>query len=625
MRKLKFAVCLAVSSAVTVPSGEASAAVLRSTTKSSQKNSARGKSATPARHKVYAPADLWARLREGMSLARPLPVELPPPPTPPAMDPFPGTVPSGDPTSDALVSTIEDIPTVDAERLLQGRAKVTRTEPVPETPARRGRSADSTSEAQRPFTIDEIIEERRLAYQRKLEDYQRQLAEYEDLKRQQAIHELFQTHLSWYSERVGFVRQSVQRARPFLHLIVEELDRRKLPFDLALLPILESGYKLRAESPKEASGIWQFIPGTGQLYGLPLTERYDGRLDVPRATRAAANYLAHLNRRFKGDWLLALASYNCGEGRVEQAIAANRENDLPTDFWALQLPEETKAYVPRLLALAEMFARPEEYRLNLQPLPNQRYLAPIRLEQPLPAEEVARLADLSVDRFLYLNPGFIQGTVGIEEANEILLPAHHVAGFVRRLAAFLNPPDPTREVFAFADEIEPRSDAVLFGEPRPATFRSAAATVSTVNGQTPDRAPLGTGTTTPSGAGASRDTHAETSTGTAHAPGFETARSIPDAAGTDVVHVHSVVPGETIERIAGYYGLDAATLRGHNKLKGKKRIQPGDSLVIPLEQAVPLDLLPAEADRFAHPAVAASTNRAEPAPAPQTNGCQQNC
>ena len=160
------------------------------------------------------------------------------------------------------------------------------------------------------------------------------------------------------------------RARLYLHHIVTEVERRDLPGELAMLPVVESAYQpFRLFSGTGRRGIWQFIPSTGRLYGLRYSWWYDGRRDVVESTRAALDYLEKLHAEFSGDWLLALAAYNSGEGNVRKAIRRNRRAGKPVDFWSLQLPRETRSYVPRLLAVSAIVADPELYGLTLKPSP----------------------------------------------------------------------------------------------------------------------------------------------------------------------------------------------------------------------------------------------------------------
>ena len=160
------------------------------------------------------------------------------------------------------------------------------------------------------------------------------------------------------------------RSTPYLPLILNELKRRNMPTEIALLPFVESAYNNHAYSPAHAAGLWQFIPGTARRYGLPVSKRYDARYNFKASTNAALSYLQDLNRQFNGDWLLSLAAYNCGEARVHREIAKNRKRGLPTDFWHLRLPKETRNYVPRLLAFKEVYGNPKAYGIHVAHIPS---------------------------------------------------------------------------------------------------------------------------------------------------------------------------------------------------------------------------------------------------------------
>ena len=179
--------------------------------------------------------------------------------------------------------------------------------------------------------------------------------------------------LYWYLDHPAALAIIQQRAEPYLSHILDEIEAKNMPGELALLPVVESAFVPDAYSKADASGLWQFVPATGREYGLQQNDWYDGRKDIYASTKAATTYLKELNVTFDGDWLLALASYNCGKGRVKKSIDKNIEQKLPTDYWSLDLPAETEDYVPRLLAIAKIFGNADEYKVNLQHIPNRPY------------------------------------------------------------------------------------------------------------------------------------------------------------------------------------------------------------------------------------------------------------
>lgn len=212
--------------------------------------------------------------------------------------------------------------------------------------------------------------------------------------------------LHWYTDHPGYMMRTGKRAKPYLYYIMEQLDKRDMPTDLALLPVVESAYNPFAYSSSHASGMWQFIPSTGRLYGLKSNWWYDGRRDFAAATNAALNYLHDLYVRFDDNWLLALAAYNSGGVTVERAIARNDRLGLPTDFWHLRLPRQTRAYVPRLLAVRDLVAHPDKYDIKLPFVANTPYLARIKLNGQIDIAIAAEMADLSVKQMYLLNPGY---------------------------------------------------------------------------------------------------------------------------------------------------------------------------------------------------------------------------
>jgi membrane-bound lytic murein transglycosylase D len=237
-----------------------------------------------------------------------------------------------------------------------------------------------------------------------------------------------------YSKHPKDLARTLQRSEPFLFYIVEEAEKRGIPMEIALLPVVESAFNPFAYSPLSAAGIWQFIPGTGKYYGLKQTWWYDGRRDVTASTHAAFDYLQALAKRFDGDWLLALAAYNSGAGRVSKAIKRNKRNNQPIDYWNLRLPKETKAYVPRLIAIAQIVARPEKYGLVLQPIANQPVFEVAELDSQIDLTKAATLAGMSVDDLYLYNPGFKQWATDPLGPHRLVIPTDRMAKFHANLA-----------------------------------------------------------------------------------------------------------------------------------------------------------------------------------------------
>ncbi len=250
-----------------------------------------------------------------------------------------------------------------------------------------------------------------------------------DIKNSRIDRELY-----WYLDHPASLAIIQQRAEPYLHHILDEVEAKNIPGELALLPVVESAFVPDAYSKADASGLWQFIPSTGKEFGLEQNRWYDGRRDVYASTKAATSYLKQLSENFDGDWLLALASYNCGKGRVQKSIDRNEYLNLPTDYWSLNLPQETESYVPRLLAIAKIFANADEYNVHLQHIPNRPYFEVIDIKSPLDLDKAAQLANTPLHKFLKLNPGFSRSSTAPEGPHRLLVPVAQAQAFKRNLA-----------------------------------------------------------------------------------------------------------------------------------------------------------------------------------------------
>lgn len=248
-------------------------------------------------------------------------------------------------------------------------------------------------------------------------------------------HKRVQNELQWFARNQDYLDRVAQRAEPFLHLIVEEVERRNMPSEIALLPVVESAFQPFAYSHGRASGIWQFIPGTGRLYGLKQNWWYDGRRDVLAATHAALDYLQALHQTFDGDWQLALAAYNSGEGTVRKAIRRNQSRNLATDFWHLDLPRETRGYVPKLLAISALVATPEKFGITLQGIDNGPRLAQVDTGSQIDLALAAEMAGLGLEELYQLNPGFNRWATDPSGPHHLLIPLENQARFEQRLAA----------------------------------------------------------------------------------------------------------------------------------------------------------------------------------------------
>ncbi|MFP5506661.1 MAG: LysM peptidoglycan-binding domain-containing protein [Gammaproteobacteria bacterium] len=248
-------------------------------------------------------------------------------------------------------------------------------------------------------------------------------------------HARLDRQIAWYQQNPATLRRALDRADPFLGWILDQLEARGMPAELALLPVIESGYHPLAYSPSHASGLWQFMPSTGARFGLKQDWWYDGRRDVVASTEAALDYLNYLHDEFHGDWLLALAAYNAGEGTVGRALRRNRERGLPEDYWHLELPGETQIYVPKLLALRDIVATPGHYGIDLPDLDAAPRIALVETAGQIDLGLAANLAGVPVADVRRLNPGLNRGTTAPNGPHQLVIPIEAAERFATHIAA----------------------------------------------------------------------------------------------------------------------------------------------------------------------------------------------
>ena len=239
--------------------------------------------------------------------------------------------------------------------------------------------------------------------------------------------------LAFYANNPDYLERVFGRAVPYMHHIVKEIESRGMPLELALLPVVESAFEPYAQSWVRANGLWQFMPGTGERFGLKQDWWYDGRRDVVASTRAALDYLQYMHDEFFDDWLLAIAAYNCGEFRVQREVNANRAAGKPVDFFSLHLPAETRAYVPKLLAMRRLVANPEDYGIAFSPIPNEPYFVKVETGGQLDLTLAAELAGITLDEVYELNPGFHRWATDPAGPHFLLLPRDTADAFRRNL------------------------------------------------------------------------------------------------------------------------------------------------------------------------------------------------
>lgn len=229
--------------------------------------------------------------------------------------------------------------------------------------------------------------------------------------------------IKWFVDNPEYMQRMMERARLYLYYIADEVEKRGMPMEIALLPAIESAYKPHAYSRARAVGLWQFMPGTGRLYGLKANWWYDGRRDVQASTQAALDYLEKLYNDFDGDWHLALAAYNAGEGKVARMMKYNERKGKSTDYQYLKLKRETQHYVPKLMAMVSIVADPAKYGVQLASIPDEPYFARVETGSQIDLGVVAKLVDVSVDDLHDINPGYTRWATDPNGPHQLLVPA----------------------------------------------------------------------------------------------------------------------------------------------------------------------------------------------------------
>ena len=248
-------------------------------------------------------------------------------------------------------------------------------------------------------------------------------------------HRRIQSELAWFQRNPDYVARTFGRAQRYLHFIADEVEARGLPGELALLPVVESAFNPFGYSRSHAAGLWQFIAPTGERFGLRRNYWQDQRRDIIESTRASLSYLTELYQRFNGDWFLAIAAYNYGSGNVQRAINRNLALRRPTDFFSLSLPAETRAYVPKLIAIARLVRDPAAHGFELPPIPDAPYFRVVPTEGPVDLRLMAELAGVDAEELLALNPSWNRWLTDPDGPHRMLIPEVVADGFSTQLAA----------------------------------------------------------------------------------------------------------------------------------------------------------------------------------------------
>lgn len=243
-----------------------------------------------------------------------------------------------------------------------------------------------------------------------------------------------QYFIRYYQSHPRLVHAIIQQSKPFLYLVVQQVKRQQLPMELALVPIIESAFHNTARSNVGASGAWQLMPGTAEDYQIQITPWYDGRQDIVKSTEGALSYLQYLHNYFDSNWLLAIAAYNAGIGTVSQAIKYNLARNLPTNFWGLNLPQQTELYVPKILAFSAIINNPARYGLQIPAVPNQPIVAPVFLPAQMNLSQAAHYAGISLKELQHLNPAYKRLFTPPKGHYYLILPLNHITQFEQSLA-----------------------------------------------------------------------------------------------------------------------------------------------------------------------------------------------
>lgn len=348
---------------------------------------------------------------------------------------------------------------------------------------------------------------------------------------------LFQRHVKQYARSQSYINKLADNASPYLYYVLEEVEKRGMPSEIALLPMIESDFNPHNLSHKGALGIWQIMPSLGRIYGLKQNSIYDGRRDIYESTKVALDHLEYLHKKFGGNWLLALAAYNSGESRVMNAIKKNRAAKKPTDFWSLNLPKETTNYVPKLLALASIVKSPKQYGVTLPHIANQPVFTRVNSTKAIDIARAAKMVDVSETQLRKLNPGF-KRTANPTGPFQLVVPIQRVETIKEKI--------PTTPVKSAA-----KPESKTASKKTTTTSAPAPSTAKVIVNSNPK---------------ASKD--------------VTTVKAVKSApAKKNKIHV--VKRGESIPKIAAKHGIKISTLLANNNLKSQSSvIQPGQKLIV---------------------------------------------
>ena len=374
----------------------------------------------------------------------------------------------------------------------------------------------------------------------------------------------------WYATRPDYIQRMTERSSRYLFHIVEEIERRNMPMELALLPFIESAFNPQAVSSARAAGMWQFMPATGQSFDLKQNAFRDDRRDVLASTRAALDYLQQLHRRF-GDWHLALAAYNWGQGNVNRAITNNQRQGLPTGYLDINMPLETRTYVPKLQAVKNIMARPQAYNATLPLIGNHPFFDTVTLDRDIDVALIARLAEVSEADFRALNPSLKQPVVMAAGTPNILLPWDNAVIFQNKLQTHTGP------LASWTARVVPSTMTVAQAAERVGMSESELRDVNNI----PPRMSLRAGSSLLVPRTGQRNSDVP----------LHVADNAQLNLQPEMVLRRSVVKarkGDNLARLAQRYGVSAVSVAGWNKLAVNAALKPGQRVTLMLPKQVSL-------------------------------------
>lgn len=359
---------------------------------------------------------------------------------------------------------------------------------------------------------------------------------------------------AWYAARPKYFARLTERARWFLPYILDAVEKRGMPGEIALLPAIESAFRPDAVSRSRAVGLWQFIASTGRHFGLRQDWWMDGRRDLIQSTRAALDYLDFLQQEFDGDWELALAAYNAGEGAVRRAVKRNQKRGAPAHYAALKLRRETADYVPKLLAVRNIIAAPENFGIELNPLPNRAAVTVVDAKSQTDLSVAAEAAGMPLDRLRYLNQGYRRGTTPPNGPHILVAPVEYAAAMADELSRL-----GTDERLRWARHRVRAGEnlsviAHQYGVPVKALFAANGLTSSLIHPKQALRIPL--------------------------SAGYQFAGAPPAGNDSAAGRIHTVQRGDSLWRIARRYGVSVAELTRWNRIARDAPLHPGQELVV---------------------------------------------